>query len=30
MTYDKGTFLVYDDEGELLRSQSLIPSGVEL
>ncbi len=30
MTYDKGTFLVYDDEGDLLRSQSLIPSGVEL
>ena len=29
-TYDKGTFLVYDDEGDLLRSQSLIPSGVEL
>ena len=30
VTYDKGTFLVYDDEGDLLRSQSLIPSGVEL
>jgi hypothetical protein len=30
ITYDKGTFLVYDDEGDLLRSQSLIPSGVEL
>lgn len=30
MTYEKGTFLVYDDEGDLLRSQSLIPSGVEL
>jgi len=30
MTYDKGTFLVYDDAGDLLRSQSLIPSGVEL
>ncbi len=30
VTFEKGTFLVYDDEGELLRSQSLIPSGVEL
>jgi len=30
VTYDKGTFLVYDDEGDLLRGQSLIPSGVEL
>ncbi|ERH02541.1 MAG: hypothetical protein J07HN6_00576 [Halonotius sp. J07HN6] len=30
VTYDKSTFLVYDDEGDLLRSQSLIPSGVEL
>lgn len=30
ITYDKGTFLVYDDDGELLRGQSLIPSGVEL
>ncbi|WP_254767453.1 DUF5793 family protein [Salinilacihabitans rarus] len=28
--YDKGTFLVYDDEGNLLRQHSLIPSGVEL
>ena len=28
--YEKTTFLVYDDEGDLLRSQSLIPSGVEL
>ncbi|ELY42278.1 DUF5793 family protein [Natronorubrum tibetense] len=30
VTYDKGTFLVYDDEGNLLRQHSLIPSGVEL
>lgn len=30
VTYDKATLLVYDDEGELLRSRSLIPSGVEL
>lgn len=30
VAYEKGTFLVYDDEGDLLRSQSLIPSGVEL
>ena len=30
ITYDKDTFLVYDDGGELLRGQSLIPSGVEL
>ena len=30
ITYDKDTFLVYDDDGELLRGQSLIPSGVEL
>ncbi|MFC4990149.1 MULTISPECIES: DUF5793 family protein [Saliphagus] len=29
-TYDKRTFLVYDDEGNLLRQHSLIPSGVEL
>lgn len=28
--YDKETFLVYDDEGNLLRQHSLIPSGVEL
>ena len=28
--YDKDTFLVYDHEGNLLRSESLIPSGVEL
>ncbi len=30
ITYDKATLLVYDHEGELLRSRSLIPSGVEL
>ena len=30
VTYDKRTFLVYDEDGSLLRSQSLIPSGVEL
>ncbi|QCS43177.1 DUF5793 family protein [Natrinema versiforme] len=30
VTYDKQTFLVYDDEGSLLRQHSLIPSGVEL
>ena len=30
VTYDKSTLLVYDDDGELLRSRSLIPSGVEL
>lgn len=30
LAYDKGTFLVYDKSGELLRGQSLIPSGVEL
>jgi|AntRauTorcE11898_2_1112593.scaffolds.fasta_scaffold34127_2 hypothetical protein len=30
LTYDKQTFLVYDDEGNLLRKHSLIPSGVEL
>jgi hypothetical protein len=29
-TYDKSTLLVYNHEGELLRSRSLIPSGVEL
>ncbi|USZ68781.1 DUF5793 family protein [Halorussus salilacus] len=28
--YDKGTFLVYNSEGNLLRQHSLIPSGVEL
>ncbi|MFC4246596.1 DUF5793 family protein [Natribaculum luteum] len=30
VTYDKRTFLVYDDQGDLLRQHSLIPSGVEL
>ena len=30
VTYEKGTFLVYDDEGNLLRQHSLIPSGIEL
>lgn len=30
VTYDKRTFLVYDEEGNLLRGHSLIPSGVEL
>ena len=30
ITYEKGTFLVYDDEGNLLRGKSLIPSGIEL
>lgn len=30
VSYDKETFLVYDHEGNLLRSESLIPSGVEL
>jgi hypothetical protein len=30
VTYDKATLLVYDHQGELLRSRSLIPSGVEL
>lgn len=29
-TYDKGTLLVYNNEGDLLREQSLIPGGVEL
>ncbi|MFB6167691.1 MAG: DUF5793 family protein [Haloferacaceae archaeon] len=29
-TYEKRTFLVYDAEGNLMRSESLIPSGVEL
>ena len=28
--YDKSTFLVYNNEGNLLRQHSLIPSGVEL
>ena len=30
VTYDKRTFLVYDEEGNLLRHHSLIPSGIEL
>ncbi|MGM0592731.1 MAG: DUF5793 family protein [Halobacteriota archaeon] len=30
VAYEKNTFLVYDADGSLLRSQSLIPSGVEL
>ncbi|PSQ19556.1 hypothetical protein BRD00_01435 [Halobacteriales archaeon QS_8_69_26] len=30
VTYDKRTFLVYNEEGNLLRKHSLIPSGVEL
>ncbi|ARS91873.1 DUF5793 family protein [Natrarchaeobaculum aegyptiacum] len=30
VTYDKRTFLVYDEDGSLLRGHSLIPSGVEL
>lgn len=30
VTYEKDTFLVYTREGDLLRSQSLIPGGVEL
>ena len=30
IAYDKDTFLVYDHEGNLLRNESLIPSGVEL
>ncbi|GAA0718852.1 hypothetical protein J2744_001556 [Halorubrum trapanicum] len=30
VAYDKDTFLVYDHEGNLLRGESLIPSGVEL
>jgi heat shock protein HspQ len=29
-TYEKETLLVYDEEGNLLRQHSLIPSGVEL
>lgn len=29
-TYEKRTLLVYSEEGELLRKQSLIPSGVEI
>jgi hypothetical protein len=30
VSYDKRTFLVYDEDGGLLRSRSLIPSGIEL
>lgn len=30
VAYDKDTFLVYDPAGNLLRGESLIPSGVEL
>ena len=30
VSYDKETFLVYDHEGNLIRGESLIPSGVEL
>lgn len=30
MEHRKGTFLVYDEDGGLLRQDSLIPSGVEL
>jgi hypothetical protein len=30
VAYEKQTFLVYDADGSLLRSKSLIPSGVEL
>ncbi|MFB6152722.1 MAG: DUF5793 family protein [Halodesulfurarchaeum sp.] len=30
VTYEKETFLVYNQEGDLLRSRSLIPGGVEL
>ncbi|UIO98502.1 DUF5793 family protein [Halobaculum sp. CBA1158] len=30
VTYEKETFLVYDANGNLLRRESLIPSGVEL
>jgi len=30
VAYEKRTFLVYDPEGNLLRQDSLIPSGVEL
>lgn len=29
-TYEKQTFLVYNEDGDLLRKHSLIPSGVEL
>lgn len=30
VVYEKSTFLVYSNDGDLLRSHSLIPSGVEL
>lgn len=30
VTYEKRTFLIYNRDGNLLRKQSLIPSGVEL
>lgn len=30
LAYDKNTFLVYNEQGNLLRHHSLIPSGVEL
>jgi len=30
VAYEKQTFLVYDEEGSLLRQRSLIPGGVEL
>ncbi|MFW5937399.1 MAG: DUF5793 family protein [Halanaeroarchaeum sp.] len=30
VTYEKSTFLVYNQDGDLMRSNSLIPSGVEL
>jgi hypothetical protein len=30
VSYDKRTFLVYDENGSLLRDHSLIPSGIEL
>lgn len=30
VSYEKDTFLVYDADGNLLRTESLIPSGVEL
>lgn len=30
VSYDKQAFLVYDEDGNLLRQHSLIPSGIEL
>ena len=30
VVHEKSTFLVYSEHGDLLRSQSLIPSGIEL